>query len=278
MTRKARAAGSAAARITTTTLTAGLMALSAGMANPASAQEAFTPGRATAYAEVQSLPDWRGVWYPDWAALFSNRAVPPVLTPTAQAAYNAYLASIRENGPNQEAQAQCLPPGIPGVMQQPYPIEILFSPGRVTILTEAYEQARRIYTDGRPLPADPDLFYNGNSVGYWDGDVLVIDTVGLHPRTNIAPGIPHTEASRIHEHIWMPAPDQLMIEFTITNPEVLARPYVTRVAYKLDNSFEIREYVCSENNRLESGENGANIDLGFEHLDAEDPFGPPAGE
>ena len=251
---------------------AGLAACGAMMAGgltaaPAKAQDSFTPGRATAYAEVTDLPDWSGIWYPDWGALFTNRAVPPVLTPQAQEAYNAYLASIAENGPNQEAQAQCLPPGIPGVMQQPYPIEILFSPGRVSILTEAYEQVRRIYTDGRPLPEDFDLFYNGNSVGYWDGDMLVVDTIGLHPRTNIAPGIPHTEASRVHEHIWMPAPDQLMIEFTITNPEVLARPYVTRVAYRLDNEFPLREYVCSENNRLQSGDHGANIDLGFDDIE-----------
>ena len=68
-------------------------------------------------------------------------------------------------------------------------------------------------------------------------------------------------------------------QVTITNPELLAQPYVTRIAYKLDNEFPMREYVCSENNRLQSGENGANIDLGFDHLDEPDPFGPPpAGE
>lgn len=242
------------------------------------AQEAeFTP-RATAYAEVLDLPDWTGIWYPDWSRLFADRAVPPQLTPTAQAAFDAYQESIREHGPNQEAQAQCLPPGIPGVMQQPYPIEILFSPGRVTILTEAYQQARRIYTDGREMPADPDLFFNGNSVGFWEGDMLVVDTAGLNPATNIAPGIAHTEMSRVHEHIYKPSAEELVIEFTITNPEVLEAPYVTRVVYKLDNEFPIREYVCAENNRLTSGEDGANIDLGFDALEEDDPFGPAIEE
>jgi len=239
------------------------------LASAASAQE-FTPERATAYEQVEQLPNWEGIWYPDWTLLFGGRAAArPVLTPAAQEAFDAYQASIRENGPNQEAQALCLPPGIPGVMQQPYPIEILYSPGRVTILTEAYSQARRIYTDGRPLPEDFDLFYNGNSVGYWDGDTLVVDTIGLHPRTNIVAGIPHTEASRVHEHIWLQAPGQLIIEYTITNPEVLEQPLVTRIAYRLDNEFPIREYVCSENNRLTTGDEGegANIDLGFDHLD-----------
>lgn len=242
------------------------------VAGTASAQEGdFTPDRATVYEDVLSLPDWTGVWYPDWSRLFAGReAAAPVLTPEAQEAYDAYQESIREHGPNQEAQAQCLPPGIPGVMQQPYPIEILYSPGRVTILTEAYEQVRRIYTDGRPLPADPDLFFNGNSVGFWEGDMLVIDTVGLHPETNISAGIPHTEKSRVHEHIYLESADQLMIEVTITNPDVLVRPFTTAIAYKLDNEFDIREYVCAENNRLTSGEDGANIDLGFDVLEEDE--------
>ncbi len=248
---------------------AAIVLASPALAQDEGAAEEFAPGRATAYSEVLDLPDWTGIWYPDWGRLFGERAIPPQLTPAAQEAYDAYQQSIRENGPNQEAQAQCLPPGIPGVMQQPYPIEILFSPGRVTIITEAYEQIRRIYTDGRKLPEDPDLFFNGNSVGFWEGNMLVVDTVGLHPETNIAAGIKHTEASHVHEHIYMPGPGEMVIEYTITNPEILAEPYRTKIAYRLDNEFPLREYVCAENNRLQSGENGANIDLGFDHLDDE---------
>ncbi len=240
------------------------------LSESALAQDDFTPPRAASYETVQSLPDWTGIWYPDWQLLFSMRdAAQPQLTPEAQLAYDAYLESIRVNGPNQEAQAQCLPPGIPGVMQQPYPIEILFSPGRVTILTEAYQQTRRIYTDGRSLPEDPDLFFNGNSVGFWEGDMLVVDTTGLHPLTNIAAGIPHTEQSRVHEHIYMQSEEVLVIEYTITNPEVLTQPYKTAVYFRLDNEFPMREYVCAENNRLTTGEEGANIDLGFDALEDE---------
>ncbi len=268
MTRVARIARAAAC-------SAALMTAGAAMA-----QDTFTPERATSYEEVLQLPDWTGIWYPDWSRLFSGRvATRPQLTPEAQAHFDAYQESIREHGPNQEAQAQCLPPGIPGVMQQPYPIEILFSPGRVTLLTEAYQQARRIYTDGRELPEDPDLFFNGNSVGFWEGDMLVVDTVGLNPATNIAAGIPHTEESRVHEHIYLQAPDELIVDVTITNPRVLTQPYTTRIAYRLDNEFPLREYVCAENNRLTSGEDGANIDLGFDHLDQEDdPFGPAVSD
>jgi len=233
----------------------------------------YTPPRATAYQEVLQLPDWTGIWYPDWSLLFEGRsAARPALTPAAQAKFDAYSESIKENGPNQEAQAQCLPPGIPGIIQQPYPIEILFSPGQVTMLHEAYSQVRRIYTDGRPLPEEPDLFFNGNSIGHWEGNTLVVETVGLHPATTITAGVNHSEQARVVERIFLQAPGQLVDEITITDPEVLTAPFKTKVAFRLDNSFPIREYVCSENNRLVSGDHGANIDLGLEEGEEEDPF------
>jgi hypothetical protein len=252
---------------------AALLALAAGAAQAQEqpAESSFDVPPAMAYRQVAEWPDWTGVWYPDWTLLFAGRErASPKLTPQAQANFDAYQESIRENGPNQEAQALCLPPGIPGVMQQPYPIEILYSPDRVTVLTEAYQQARRIYLDGRPLPEDPDLFFNGNSVGRWEGNTLLIDTVGLSPQTNIAPGIAHTEKSRISERIFLQAPGQMIDEMTITNPDVLTEPFVVRIAYKLDNEFPIREYVCAENNRLTTDGHGANIDLGLE--EEEDPF------
>ena len=239
--------------------------------------EDYTPPRATGYEEVLELPDWTGIWYPDWSLLFSGReAVRPKFTPLGQRLVDEYNASVSENGPSQEAQAKCLPPGFPGMMQQPYPIEILFSPGRVTLITEAYTQVQRIYTDGRELP-DPevaDLFFAGNSVGYWDGDTLVVDVVGLHPETNLVAGVKHTEASRVHEHIYLQAPGELIVEMTFYNEELLEEPMTTKIAYRLDNEFPMREWICAENNRLVSGEDGANIDLGFDHLDEPDPFGP----
>lgn len=69
--------------------------------------------------------------------------------------------------------ANCIPAGLPGSMLQPYPIEFLFTPGRVTINIETYSVVRRIYTDGRSLPQDPDPSYQGTSAGSWDGDTLV---------------------------------------------------------------------------------------------------------
>lgn len=237
------------------------------------ADNGFEVPRATQYQEVTAWPDWTGIWYPDWTLLIGGRAAArPQLTPEAQARFDAYNESIRQNGPNQYAQAHCLPPGIPGVMQQPYPIEILYSPGRVSILTEAYQQVRRIYLDGTELEEDPDLFFNGNSVGRWEGNTLVVESNGFSLQTVLAPGLDHSDKMRVHERIYLQAPGQLIDEMSITDPEVLTAPFVVRIAYKLDNSFPIREYVCAENNRLTTDGNGANIDLGLEEEEGDDPF------
>jgi hypothetical protein len=244
------------------------------------AQDAAIP-RGDGYAELETLPDFTGVWNPDWSLLFASgggRApVEPKLTPAAQEKLDAFRAKQAAEGVSQDAQVRCLPPGMPGIMRQPYPLEFLFTPGRVTVFAETYSQARRIYTDGRAVPEDPDFLFNGTSVGRWDGDTLLVDTVGFSPLVTIAPGIGHGEKMRIHERIWLEAPDVLRIETTITDPDVLTEPFVQQLAFKKQPDWEIREYVCEENNRLTDEEGGANIDLDLEY-DPEDPFGPPPEE
>ena len=117
------------------------------MATAAPAQDA-TVARADGYAELERLPDWSGVWAPDWSLLFSGAGggppAQPKLTPAAQVRLDAFRARQAAEGVSQEAQANCIPPGMPGIMRQPYPIEVLFTPGRVTIFAETYSQARRI--------------------------------------------------------------------------------------------------------------------------------------
>ena len=232
--------------------------------------------RATEYAALAKLPDLTGIWYPDWAALFGARGTGPQLTPAAKAKLDAYNAKYKETGPPLYAQAHCLPPGMPGIMTQPYPIDISYQPGRVSIYTEAYEQTRWIYTDGQKLPDDPDPFFNGTSVGHWDGDTLVIETVGFSPETTITPGLEHSDKMKIVERIYLVNPKLLIDEMTITDPEVLAAPYVMRTPFKPD-TVPLREYVCAENNRLTSDDKtGANIDLKLNGED--DPFAADKGK
>ena len=251
------------------------LALMAGGATAALAQDTPIP-RGDGYAELESLPDFSGVWTLG-IGIGGRPPAQPKLTPAAQARLDAFRAKQAAEGVSQEKQIKCIPPGMPAIMRQPYPLEFLFTPGRVTIFAETYSQARRIYTDGRPLPDDPDAFFNGYSVGRWDGDALLVDTVGFSPLNDIAPGIRHSGQMRIHERIWLESPMALRIDTTITDPEVLAEPLVIQTTYRKEPTWEIREYVCEENNRLSDDEGGANIDLDLEY-DPDDPFGPPPEE
>jgi hypothetical protein len=91
---------------------------------------------------------------------------------------------------------------MPGIMTQPYDLEFLFTPGRVTIIQEAYMQVRRVFTDGRPLPDDPDPTYNGSSIGHWEGDTLVVTTIGLREGGTMGRwGITYSDKVKLTERI-----------------------------------------------------------------------------
>ncbi|HEY5409708.1 MAG TPA: hypothetical protein VIJ94_03165, partial [Caulobacteraceae bacterium] len=107
--------------------------------------------RRAAFAAIAALPDLdEGVWNIDWQAPRRPAQPKPQLTPEAQAKADAALREGRQN-----RNANCLPPGLPAIMGWPYPMEFIYSPGRVTIAIESDSQVRRIYTDGRGHLADP---------------------------------------------------------------------------------------------------------------------------
>jgi hypothetical protein len=253
------------------TMTVARLAGGAAMLAVSSAGMAQDAPRATAYESVAQWPDWSGVWSPGVAAGSRTTATPPKLTPRAKAIVDAFEAG-KARGENLQTQAaNCVPNGMPGIMRLPYPIEFIYSPGRVNILIETYSEIRRIYLDGRALPEDPDPYFNGHSVGHWEGDTLVIDTIGISPMVSLIPGLPATETTRFRERITRVAPDRMVDEITLTDPALFAEPYVMVQAYTLEPDWEMREYVCQENNRdAADAEGRPTMDLG-----ENDPFGAP---
>ena len=227
---------------------ASTLATAAGTTDGKAAQ-ANLPGNT--WSSIAQLPDWSGVWELDWqrTGLAAARGGMPKLTP----AYAARLQKYREeqqNGKNQQTNtANCEPPGMPQIMTQPYPVEFLFTPGKVTVAIEAYSQMRRIYTDGRPHADDPDPTYQGDSIGHWEGDTLVVDTVGLIPTSLIMPGIGHSEQMRIEERIRKVSPDTMEIRTTIIDPQALVEPWTATRTYKRHTDWELKEYICAQNNR-----------------------------
>src|SRR5207248_7016249 len=175
----------------------------------------FTTKAPTAadWAALAKLPDFTGVWEvsPGSRGAVGASAPRPSLTPAYEAKRKAYLAAP----PEDSEAANCLPPGMPGIMGQPYPMEFLLTPGKVTIVIEAYTQVRHIYTDGRPLPEDPDLEFHGTSVGRWEGETLLVETVGFSPLTEIERGVPHSGKMKIVERFKLTDPNTMSIQTTI---------------------------------------------------------------
>jgi hypothetical protein len=114
----------------------------------------------------------------------------------------------------------CLPRGVPAIwLQNPYTTFILHKPGVMAQLYEVLNNWRVIHLDGRPLPKDPEPFFHGNSAARWEGDTLVVESVGFDERTYIQPnGWFHSDALKVTERYTRPSMNYLMVEITVDDP------------------------------------------------------------
>jgi len=219
------------------------------------------PAPESPYAALAKLPDWSGVWEPSFMRPPPGQGppAPPKLTPAYAAQYERFQQKNRSTpGINfVSSVASCVPPGVPQSMQEPYPIEFLFTPGRVTILIETYSLIRRIYTDGSPPPAEPDPSYQGTSVGHWEGDTLVVETSAILPETSVLNGVNgHSDKLHLTERIHLVDPDTLEITTTRADAAVFIEPYTTTSHYRRHRDWKIMEYVCQQNNHDALDEHG----------------------
>lgn len=215
------------------------------------------------YAALAKLPDWRGIWAPIMGPGGPAPEVPQLLG-KYKTHYDEVQGLIKSGDPEallkvERRSSACEPPGMPGIMTQPYNIEFLFTPGRVTVVQEAYMQVRRIFTDGRPLPDDPDPTYNGFSIGHWQGDTLVATTVGLREGGTMGRwGITYSDQVKLTERIHLdPAnKDILVVENTFEDPKALAAPWHSTARFKRQRSLDQLEFVCAQNDRNPINEKG----------------------
>lgn len=249
---------------TTRIVAIGLAALAVA---PAAAQDetedaspdATTSVQGRTWAELAELPDFTtGIWEGTFGG--GGPPAPPQFTEEYAAKRAAYQAQGLEDTP----AANCVPPGMPGIMTQPYPMEFMYGPGQVAIQLEAYEQIRHIYTDGRDHPESPDPTFNGHSIGHWEGDTLVADTVGFVPFTPLANiwEVGHSDQMHVTERMRLLDPDTLEITTTVEDPLALVEPIVSTRTFARHPDWTIAEYVCEENNRnslLPSGEAGIDV-------------------
>ena len=224
------------------------------------------PPTAQDWADLAKLPDWSGVWNPKISDQDAQiKTNPPPWTPKAAAQIEHMFAEEKAGRPP-PIFVECLPEAMPSWMLVTHnAMEVLFTPGRVTILGESDgNRLRRIYTDGRPHPDDPDPTFHGHSIGHWEGDTLVVDTVGIRPQTYIAvseaAGVPNNGDLHIIERIRLAAPDILHDDLEIIAPKVLTQPWKTTRIYfrQRARKFDIVEGVCLEGSFAEQTDKDGN--------------------
>jgi hypothetical protein len=153
------------------------------------------------------------------------------------------------NRPN-DPMSRCLPPGIVRLEVFPLFRKMIQVPGVLVILNEQNASYRQIFTDGRPLPADPNPSWNGYSSGKWEGDTLVVVTTGFRDALWLdTGGSPLTDAARVTERFRRVNYGTLEIELTVDDPKAYTKPWTIRIRQILAPDTELLDYICLENER-----------------------------
>jgi hypothetical protein len=166
--------------------------------------------------------------------------------PWAAALRKQRLAENSKDHPD----AHCLPLHPVQLHSHPQPRKIIQTPGMVLIIYEANDGLRQIFTDGRPLPVDPQPWWFGYSTGKWDGDTLVVETIGFRDMGWLdEEGTVITSTGKVTERIRRLNYGTLEIEITVDDPKAFTKPWTVKLNQHLMPDTELIEFVCQENNR-----------------------------
>ena len=176
---------------------------------------------------------------------------PPPLTPWG-------LEKLKGNKANNSGQytldqtndpvlTKCYPPGVPRVYFHPYPFELIQTPKAMLQVLEYDHFMRRIWTDGRALPADPDLLWMGHSVGRWANDyTFVVETIGFNDKTWLdRSGTPHSDQLKVTERFRRVDRDHPELTFIMEDAVALTKPWTATFFYEMRPAWELGEISCS---------------------------------
>ena len=219
------------------------------------AQAAEQHGEAKAQTTA-TTPDLSGLWIrlrdPAHSSLNLDfgKAVSP-MTPWAEAKFKAANSIFRSSSPStvlSDPIFSCFPPGVPRIYLLNFPVQIVQIPGQVIMLFECDHFVRRIYTDGRPHDQEVGPLWMGDSIGKWEGDTLVADTVNFNDKTTLdREGYPHSDAMHLVERIRRVNHDSLEIDLTIDDPKAYTKPWEAKLNFQLRTDWKIMEHVCEDN-------------------------------
>jgi hypothetical protein len=204
-----------------------------------------------------TTPDFSGVWSrrggPNMRYLgYGFQAEELPMTPWALEKYKANKPSF---GPHMVADTNdptydCYLPGLPRIYAHPTLFEFVHTHGRVLQFFEYDNVLRQIWTDGRqhPKEIDPDeRLWMGDSIGHWEGDILVIDTTGFNDKTWLdRAGHPHSDELHVTERFQRTAHENLRLDLTIEDPKAYTKPITSTINYQLRPDWKINEHACTE--------------------------------
>ena len=242
---------------------AGLYAVLLAVAAPAIAQQAGRPAPPIPPEQkVGKSPDphnLEGVWFTrgyDRTYRQLDRSEPPFL-PAARTEWLRHIQAEKDGSPIGDAPTRCYPHGVPRIVASPYPIQIVQTPGLLTILHEVGHNIRYVHMD-QEHPKDVKRSFLGHSVGHWEGDTLVVDTVGFNDRTRIdEEGITHSLQLHVIERYRKINDGQVLEDIiTIDDPTNFSKPWQARRNFDWRPDLRLSEYICEENNRNVPNEQG----------------------
>jgi len=169
----------------------------------------------------------------------------PMRPETAQ----IFLQRIRASDKDAPS-SRCLPTGLPQMELVPAPFKIISTSGMIGMVYEGDGILRQIYTDGRKLPSDPAPLWYGYSIGKWEGDTFVVDSIGFNDKSWLdAGGHPHSEALHLTERFRRRDFGHLEEAITVDDPKMYTRPFTVNVTHVLQPDSDILEAFCTENEK-----------------------------
>jgi len=213
-------------------------------------------------------PDLSGHWLPNSAGQgvsgrdgvdpAARRQFDPKVTPELPPAFQPWAeAKIKAMTPVElelsKSSVNCMPRGLPAIwLQNPYSTVIVHTPAMMAQLYEVLNNWRLVYTDGRPVPKDPEPWFHGTSTTHWEGNTLVVDSSGFDERTYVMPtGWFHSDAMKVTERYTRPSKNYLIVEIMVDDPKVLMHPWKSAPRRWTLGNGEVYEFYCTNNRELD---------------------------
>ncbi len=236
-----------------------------GMSQTASKTTKASAANAPVAKTADGVPDFSGVWEAHeppsnrkWAG-YSFTGEIPEMTPWGKEQYEktkpswgprAVEDSTDMVNPTTGNEVGCFPTGVPRIYVHPFPFEIVQIPGRVIQLFEFNHFVRQIYTTtgSHEHAKDLDPTWMGDSIGWWEGDTLVIDSVAFNDKTWLdRAGLIHSDQLHVIEHISRPTHNTLIVKITIDDPKAYTHTWGGQRTFQLEPDWKLVEMICEDN-------------------------------